>query len=116
MENFNNENCNYFCTNLSIYFDVCMCACSIAQLYPTLCDPMGCSPQAPLSMELCRHEYWSRLSFPTPGDLSDAGIKLASLLSPSLAGVALSHCTTWEDTHAYTSWLWTHKCVGPLKY
>ena len=30
--------------------------------------------QAPLSMEFPREEYWSRLPFPTPGDLPDAGI------------------------------------------
>ena len=27
-----------------------MCVCLLAQLYPTICDPMGCSPQAPLSI------------------------------------------------------------------
>ena len=31
--------------------------------------------QAPLSMGLSRQEYWSRLAFPTPGDLPDPGIK-----------------------------------------
>ena len=31
--------------------------------------------QAPLSMGLSRQEYWSGLSFPTPGDLSDPGIQ-----------------------------------------
>ena len=31
--------------------------------------------QAPPSMEFSRHEYWSRLSFPSPGDLPDPGIK-----------------------------------------
>ena len=30
--------------------------------------------QAPLSMKFSRQEYWSRLSFPTPGDLPDPGI------------------------------------------
>ena len=31
-------------------------------------------------------EYWSGLSFPTPGDLPDPGIKPISLASPALAG------------------------------
>ena len=31
--------------------------------------------QALLSMEFSRQEYWSRLSFRTPGDLPDPGIK-----------------------------------------
>ena len=42
--------------------------------------------QAPLSMGFSRQEYWSRLPCPPPGDLPDPGIKLASLMSPALAG------------------------------
>ena len=33
-----------------------------------------------------RKEYWSGLPFPTPGDLPDPGIKLASHASPALGG------------------------------
>ena len=29
-------------------------------------------------MELSRQEYWNELPFPSPGELSDAGIKLSS--------------------------------------
>ena len=39
--------------------------------------------QVPLSMEFPRQEYWSGVPFPTPGDLPDPGIELAS---PILAG------------------------------
>ena len=42
--------------------------------------------QAPLSMELSRQEHWSRLSFPSLGDLPDPGIEPTSLTSPALAG------------------------------
>ena len=31
--------------------------------------------QAPLSMEFSTQEYWRELPFPSPGDLSDLGIK-----------------------------------------
>jgi len=31
--------------------------------------------QAPLSMKFSRQEYWSRLPFPSPGNLPDPGIK-----------------------------------------
>ena len=41
--------------------------------------------QAPLSVEFSRQEYWSRLPFPTPGNLPDSGIKAPSLASPALA-------------------------------
>ena len=37
--------------------------------------------QAPLSMGFSRHEYWSELPCPTPGDLPDPGIEP---MSPAL--------------------------------
>ena len=39
--------------------------------------------QAPLSMGFPRQEYWSRLLFPSPGDIPNPGI---GLMSPALAG------------------------------
>ena len=42
--------------------------------------------KAPLSMELCRQEYWSGLPFPPPGDLPDPGTEPMSLVSLALAG------------------------------
>ena len=48
--------------------------------------PWTVAHQAPLSMEFSRQECWSGVPFPTPGDLSDLGIKPPSLLSPALAG------------------------------
>ena len=33
-----------------------------------------------------RQEYWSGLSFPSPGDLPDPGIKSVTLASPALEG------------------------------
>ena len=41
------------------------------------------------SMEFFRQEYWTRLPFPTPGDLPDPGIEPISLASLALAA-------TWE--------------------
>ena len=40
--------------------------------------------QAPLSMGFPRQEYWSRLPFPTPGDLPDPEIKSETLASAAL--------------------------------
>ena len=42
--------------------------------------------QAPLSMEFSRQEYWSGLSFPTPGNFPDPGIEPGS---PALQAVSL---------------------------
>ena len=60
-----------------------MCAKSL-QSCPTLCDPMDCSPQAPLSLGFSRKEYYSVLLCPPQGDLPDPGIERTSLTSPSL--------------------------------
>ena len=39
--------------------------------------------QAPLSIGFSRQEYWSRLPFPSPGDLSDPGIEPTSPAAPT---------------------------------
>ena len=51
-----------------------------------LVTPWTAARQAPLSMAFPRQEYWSRLPLPSPGDLSNPGIKPSSLVSPALAG------------------------------
>ena len=47
----------------------------VAQLCPTLCDPMDCSPPGSSSMGFSRQEYWSGSPFPSPGDLPDPRIE-----------------------------------------
>ena len=48
----------------------------VAQLCPTLCNPMDCiAYQALQSMEFSSQEYWSGLPFPSPGDLPNPGIE-----------------------------------------
>ena len=69
----------------------CLCACvqllSHDQLFAT---PSTIVPQAPVSMQFPRQEYWSGLPFPTPGDLPDLGIEA---VSPALQvnSLPLSH-------------------------
>ena len=47
------------------------CHCLLAQLCLTLCDYINCIVrQAPLSKGFSRQEYWSGLSFPSPGGSS----------------------------------------------
>ena len=48
-------------------------------------------------MGFARQEYWSGLPCPTPGDLPNPGIELASLMSPALAGRFFPTSDTWED-------------------
>ena len=83
--------------------------------------PWTVACQATLSVEFSRQEYWSGLPFPSPGDLSDPGLKyyfiyfhLISLLSyhiqgwlsPFLPQISLPTCVfesisfLWQDlTH-----------------
>ena len=67
---------------------------SHVQLFVTLWT-VAC--QAPLSMGILQQEYWSRLPFPSPGDLPDPGMEPASPTSPALAGVFFTTNATWED-------------------
>ena len=53
----------------------------VAQSRPTLCHPVDCNLQAPLSMGFSRQEYYSGLPCPPPGDLPDPEIEPASLMS-----------------------------------
>ena len=48
--------------------------------------PWTVAHQRSLSMGFPRQKYWSGLPFPSPGDLSNPGIKPVSPLSPALAG------------------------------
>ena len=58
--------------------------------------PWAVTHQALLSMGILRQEYWSGLSFPSPGDLPSPGIELGSLTSPALADGFFTTCATWE--------------------
>ena len=52
--------------------------------------------QAPLSMEFTRQEYWSRLPFPSSGDLPDPESKRLSLKSPALVGGFFTTNAIWK--------------------
>ena len=58
--------------------------------------PRTVAHQAPLSMEFPRQESWSGLSFPSPGDIVNQGIKL---MSPALAGGFFTNCDNFDMDH-----------------
>ena len=63
-----------------------VCVCCVFS-HSRLCDPMDYSlPGSSRLLEFARQKFWSGLSFPTPGDLPNPGIKPLSLASPALAG------------------------------
>jgi hypothetical protein len=68
---------------------VCMHGAQLFQSCPTLCNPMDCSPPAPLFMGFSRQEYWSGLPFPPQGNLPDPGIKSMFPETPVLEVVSL---------------------------
>ena len=59
---------------------------SHVQLFVT---PWTLAHQAPLSMGLSRWEYWSELPCPSPGHLSDPGIKPVSPEAPAFQADSL---------------------------
>ena len=72
---------------------ICYC-CLVAQLCLTFVTPWTVALQAFLSMGFSRQEYWRELSSSPPGDLSDPGIKSASL---ALAGGFFTTSATWPS-------------------
>ena len=67
------------------------CSCCFTPLCCLFRDPMDC--QTPLYKGFFRQEYWSRLPFPSPGDLSDPGIKPSP---PALAGRFFTTEPPWK--------------------
>ena len=69
----------------SFYLSISSTTCMLSHV--RLCGtPWTVVHQAVLSMGFSKQEYWSGLPLPSPGDLFNLGIKLASLASPALAG------------------------------
>ena len=93
---------------LALYSSSCMCVCvcvvseCVHAHMSLICvkllgTPWTVACQAPLSMGFSRQEYWSGLLFPSPGNLSNPGIKLGSFMYLALACMyvlfAKSTCT-----------------------
>ena len=88
-----------------VFFLACVLSCSVVS---DSLRPHGLlAHQAPLSMGFSRQEYWSRLPFPSPGDLPDPGINPTS---PALAGGLFTTRATWE-AHLFVVY---HLNIHPL--
>ena len=85
---------------------VCVCVCARARVHThmfshsvmsnSFATSWTLAHQAPLSMGFSRQKYWSRLPFPSPGDLLDPGIEPTPLVP------LVYHCATWEAPSFYT--------------
>ena len=77
-----------------------VCAWALSRVW--LCvTPRTVARQAPLSMGFPSQEHWSRLPFPSSGDLPEPGVEPASVACPALAG---GFFTKWVDLR-HLSWL-----------
>ena len=83
-----------------------------AQQCLTLCDPWTVACQAPLSMGFSRQEYWSGLTFSSPGDLPDPRLKPASpalvgrFFTPEPPGKFVTHIAL-DKVHPISPALWS---------
>ena len=72
-------------------------------------------------MGFSRQEYWRRLPFPSPGDLSNPGIEPTSLVSPALAGEFFTKVPPGKPLYMYCFQLFSKNvylcifgCAGSL--
>ena len=91
----------------------CMHACSV--VFDSVI-PWIVAHQAPLFMEFSRQEYWSGLSFSSPGDLPNQGTEHASSVSPTLQEYSLPYeplgkpiLTHWGSPYRH---MCAHKCCN----
>ena len=79
----------YFQSKYIGLFELCVCMCVHTHLHvqtcPPLCYPIDCSPPGPSVHGISRQKYQSGLPFPSPGDLSNTGIKPESPVAPPMA-------------------------------
>ena len=84
--------CKHFSISLEVVFFYLL-VFSRSVVFDSLATPWTVARQAPLSVGFPKQEHWTELSFPSPGDLPDPGIKPKSPAS-------LLHCRqsilTWR--------------------
>ena len=68
----------------------------VPNLCPTFVTTWTVAHQVPLSVGFPRQKYWSDLSFPSPEDFSNSGMKPMSLVSLTLAGRFFTTSATSE--------------------
>ena len=64
---------------------------SVAQLCPTLCDPMDCSPPGSSVRGILQATILKWVAMPSSRGSSDPGIEPMSLISPAMAGRSFYH-------------------------
>ena len=80
---------------ISQFKSMCVGALSGFSRVQLFAAPWTIACQGPLSMEFSRQEYWSRVPFPSPGDLPDPGMETESTASPALASGFFTISAPW---------------------
>ena len=84
-----------FCAQIQWVWGLPICTCMLSHFSRVwfFATPRTVACQSPLSMGFSRHEYWSGLPCPPPGDLPDPGIEPASPVAPVVQAdsLPLSH-------------------------
>ena len=81
----------HFCSGVS----TCVHAKSL-QSSLTLCDPMDCSLQAPLSVGILQARILEQVAMPSSRDLPNPGVEPMSVMYPALADGSVTTGPTWE--------------------
>ena len=91
-----NQNFEWERSEPEIKVCVCVVLCLASQLCLTLCNPMNCSLPGSSIHGIFQQEYWSGLSFPTPGVSSQPRDQTHVSCISCLGRQILYHCATWE--------------------
>ena len=85
--------------NIAISYTIFCNSCYlVAKSCLNLCDSVDCSQPGSSIQRIPRHEYWSGLPFPSPGNLpDDPGIEFATpaLQADSFTAESSSNITKW---------------------
>ena len=87
----------------------CRCGQSLSPVW-FFVTPWTVARQAPLSMGFSRQEYWSGLTFPSPGDLPNPGIEPES---PALQADALSSEPPGKPWRCFRDYKWLTQVPKP---
>ena len=68
---------------IKLYLEVLLFLFSFSVVSNSFETPWTVAHQAPQTMGFSRHEYWSGLPLPPPGDLHNLGVKPMSPASPA---------------------------------
>ena len=82
------------------------CACLRACAPSDFLWPLDCCPPGSSVHGIFQAKYWSELTFPPLGDLSNPGIEFTSLASPALAGGFFTTEPPGKHLEAYETFSW----------